>query len=159
MSSRSARSFIDRREGNSCRWRQRQSTVAAISNRGTSCKDCRRGGAGGDNGLHEWLFICFYHDAFGESGTYCGRALGVGDHTQTILNLISFNIDRQFEIGSHRRAQPLACKTFQSPRCLMDMADATATLLNHKSRLSMLRDVVCVVIKLLHSNVGQVSSW
>jgi hypothetical protein len=88
------------------------------------------GEGGGDNGLYGWLFIGFYYDTLGEASTYCGRALGVGDDTQTILNQISFNIDRQFEIGSHRTAQTSACKTFQTPRRLMDMADATATLLD-----------------------------
>jgi hypothetical protein len=86
--------------------------------------------------MHGWLFICFYFDKFGEASTYCGRALGVGDDTQTILNQISFNIDRQFKICSHRTAQASVCKTFQSPRSMMDMADATATLLDHRSRLS-----------------------
>jgi len=136
MSSGPVWSFAHRREGNSCRWRQCQSTVAAFSNRGTTGRDCWRGRARGDNGLHGRLFICFYYDKFGEASTFCGRTLGVGDDTQTILNQISFNIDRQFEIGSHRTAQALVCKTFQSPRSLMDRADVTATLHDHRSRLS-----------------------
>jgi hypothetical protein len=93
-------------------------------------------GGGGNNGLHGWLFICFYCDTFGEAMTYCGRTLGGGDEAQAILNQISFNIDCQFEIGSYGTAQPSGCKTFHSPRCVMDMADATATLLDHISRLS-----------------------
>jgi hypothetical protein len=58
MSSGSDGSFTDHREGILCRWRQCQSTVAAFSNRGTTGRDCWRG-AGGYNGLHGWLFICF----------------------------------------------------------------------------------------------------
>jgi hypothetical protein len=78
-----------------------------------------------------------YHDKFGDASTYCGQILGVGDDTQTLLiNQISFNIDCQLEIGSHRTAQPSVCRTFHSLRCLMDMADATATLLVHISHLS-----------------------
>jgi hypothetical protein len=92
------------------------------------------GGAAGDIVLLGWLFICFYYDKIEEASTFRGQTLGVGDDTQTILNQISFNIDRQFEIGSHRTAQ--VCKTFQSPRSLMDMADVTATLLDHTSGLS-----------------------
>ena len=46
MSSGPVWSFAHRREGNSCRWRQCQSTVAAFSNRGTTGRDCWRGERG-----------------------------------------------------------------------------------------------------------------